>query len=302
MTTLEREAVDGYEEITEASAPALAVSATEVRDWLADRLADGEMGASVLVESAAAAGISESQLRHARQRLGVVVSQRQRQWWWRLPEVVDESIPPSVAHAPARYRRDWLPAGTGVDWIEALRVRHVEAADAWAWASHEQAAVTVLRGRAETAFAEQVKDALRAGDAAPARPADLDPVVLAGRMVVAREVVAMVADALGTVIVDALGSFAAGAARSPTRRCRGSATRCAARCRWARATWPASRRSGCGRRPTSLTGAIRLSWSSATRTSRTPSLHRRKHDVGRTDHRPRACRVRLVHRLLDGQA
>lgn len=59
-------------------------------EWLHDSLSDGEQLAQTIIDEAAANNIAEKTLRRAKTDLRVVAFQKERHWYWKLPEPWDE--------------------------------------------------------------------------------------------------------------------------------------------------------------------------------------------------------------------
>jgi hypothetical protein len=65
----------------------------EAVEWLRAFLAEGAVKASEAKKQAGRDGVSEVTLKRAKKRLGVMAEQRERCWWWRLPDPPDEALP-----------------------------------------------------------------------------------------------------------------------------------------------------------------------------------------------------------------
>lgn len=200
-----------------APAPA-AVPPDVVERWLADILSGGPMPSADVLAGADGAA-TDKQLRAARERLGVVSFQRERRWFMRLPTedekqaAAESPEPPSSngngevtvpASAPPARRHGWLPPTT-LDWLEAIRVEHEAAVDAWAAAVAAKNAVKERHGQED-----RDRRAAIVADLARGREPDIAPVdqqLRRARLSYASSVVDQRRQELAEVVIRALGEM-----------------------------------------------------------------------------------------------
>jgi len=116
---------------------------------------------------------------------------------------------PGTGCCAAHERRDWLPAGLELDWLEELRARHVELAQAWAAAV---ARVGEIREDVRVREADHrgaVRRALAASEELPLRPDDLDPARRDALVAIAVEEANDARDDLSEFVLEALATLRA---------------------------------------------------------------------------------------------
>ena len=119
------------------------------------------------------------------------------------------TVYPAPAGCAAHERRDWLPAGLELDWLEELRARHVELAQAWAAAV---ARVGEIREDVRVREADHrgaVRRALAASEELPLRPDDLDPARRDALVAIAVEEANDARDDLSEFVLEALAPLRA---------------------------------------------------------------------------------------------
>jgi hypothetical protein len=94
--------------------------------------------------------------------------------------------PPPVG-AGAHERRDRLPEITDVEWLQEVRTRHVELAEAWAAAVAKMGELREEARQATAAHGRAAKQAIALGTEPPAAPDDLQPARLEAQIAVAAE-------------------------------------------------------------------------------------------------------------------
>ncbi len=112
--------------------------------------------------------------------------------------------PIPVAGAEAWEREDWLPAESGLDWLEALRVKHVEAVREWAAAVNAADAAGAEVDAVMRRWRSEVRQATAHGKKAPAKP-DLDALQAGGE--VAHEDAEALREEVAIVVVSIYGEL-----------------------------------------------------------------------------------------------
>jgi len=117
----------------------------------------------------------------------------------------DRPLPPPVAGAASWEEPNWLPTGTGLDWLDDLRSKHIEAVIEWRTAVAHVVDFESSLDQRNRAWRRAVRDAVAAGEAPPPREAD-DAVELAEREVAREDAVAS-RDGLSRVVVELLAEL-----------------------------------------------------------------------------------------------
>jgi hypothetical protein len=111
-------------------------------------------------------------------------------------------VPPN---AEDYEKPDYLPSGTGLDWLEALRERHVAACNDFARSVDSCGEVEAESDDAARAWRRAVRDAVAVGDPAPERP--FNPETQRASREVAEEDTVAARDVLSRVVSDTLDTL-----------------------------------------------------------------------------------------------
>jgi hypothetical protein len=115
--------------------------------------------------------------------------------------------PPPVAGAQPWQRPDWIPSGTGIDFLDELHVAHAAACDEYGWAVDHAASVLDELEDEAAKHHLAVRAALAAGEPVP--PLSADPAVGEAKLSLARESVVDCETVLAEFVVSALAELRA---------------------------------------------------------------------------------------------
>jgi hypothetical protein len=191
-----------------------------VATWLRELLSDGPMAASEILSRAAMKGISEKQLRAARESLCIKPTQKSRAWWWSLPDPRDVSPPEAdpVDEPPTDdevrslieergedwEKLGWLDHDPPVEWIALLQDRHRQAVRDYAEAVRDVGRIKARTEQSDRDYRRRVVKALAAGERPPARAANENGVVAEARQELASDVAEERAEAVAQTVLDSL--------------------------------------------------------------------------------------------------